>query len=244
MDSVSQPRILVVDDEEAILETMTFTFQDDYEVLTALDASRALELMDAHAPIAAVITDQRMPDCTGVELLKQIHERCPETVRIMLTGFSDSEDTIRAINDGHVYAYVSKPWEQDELRHIVKQAVELNLLTIENRRLLGDLKDANCILEAVMDQLDVGAIATDDVGIVRAANEPVRAYLDLKGELRGETLGEVLAGSDHEALSAALQRLSERRFRAGDAGRLLPAAAAAEHAARARSLPARRPLSG
>jgi PAS domain S-box-containing protein len=209
MNSSSQPRILVVDDEEAILETMTFTFQDDYEVLTALDAARALDLMDHHASIAAVITDQRMPDCTGVELLKQIHARSPETVRILLTGFSDSEDTIRAINDGHVYAYISKPWDQDELRRIVGQAVELYQLASENRRLLGDLQDANSLLEAMMDQLEVGAIATDEVGIIRAANRPVRAYLDLSSELNGKLLSEVLAGTTHGALVEALKRLTD-----------------------------------
>jgi CheY-like chemotaxis protein len=209
MNSSSQPRILVVDDEEAILETMTFTFQDDYEVLTALDAARALDLMDHHASIAAVITDQRMPDCTGVELLKQIHARSPETVRILLTGFSDSEDTIRAINDGHVYAYISKPWDQDELRRIVGQAVELYQLASENRRLLGDLQDANSLLEAMMDQLEVGAIATDEVGIIRAANRPVRAYLDLSSELNGNLLSEVLAGTTHGALVEALKRLTD-----------------------------------
>jgi CheY-like chemotaxis protein len=209
MNSSSQPRILVVDDEEAILETMTFTFQDDYEVLTALDAARALDLMDHHASIAAVITDQRMPDCTGVELLKQIHARSPETVRILLTGFSDSEDTIRAINDGHVYAYISKPWDQDELRRIVGQAVELYQLASENRRLLGDLQDANSLLEAMMDQLEVGAIATDEVGIIRAANRPVRAYLDLSSELNGKLLSEVLAGTAHGALVEALKRLTD-----------------------------------
>jgi CheY-like chemotaxis protein len=209
MNSSSQPRILVVDDEEAILETMTFTFQDDYEVLTALDAARALDLMDHHASIAAVITDQRMPDCTGVELLKQIHARSPETVRILLTGFSDSDDTIRAINDGHIYAYISKPWDQDELRRIVGQAVELYQLASENRRLLGDLQDANSLLEAMMDQLEVGAIATDEVGIIRAANRPVRAYLDLSSELNGKLLSEVLAGTAHGALVEALKRLTD-----------------------------------
>ena len=182
MSSEELPRILVVDDEEAILETMTFTFMDVYEVVTASDAHSALELIDRHAPVSVVITDQRMPEMTGVELLQQIYERHPDTVRIILTGFADSENTIRAINDGHVYAYINKPWEPDELKAIVRRAVDHYVLASENRRLVGDLQSANFLMEAMMDRLDVGAIAVDETGVVRAANRPVREYLGLSGE--------------------------------------------------------------
>ena len=101
----NKPGILIVDDEEAILETMTFTFEAEYEVFTSTDARRALDILDEKAPIAVVLTDQRMPGMTGVELLREIYERFPETVRIILTGFADSEATIKAINDGHIYGY-------------------------------------------------------------------------------------------------------------------------------------------
>ncbi|MFP6605752.1 MAG: response regulator [Myxococcota bacterium] len=103
------PRLLIVDDEEAILETMYFTFMDLYETFTSTDASKALEILDDNSPIACVITDQRMPGMTGVDFLAEASRRHPETVRIMLTGFADVEATIQAINDGHVYAYVTKP---------------------------------------------------------------------------------------------------------------------------------------
>ena len=128
------PRILVVDDEEAILETMAFTFVDSYEVLTSNDAAHALELLDEHAPVAVVITDQRMPGMTGSELLTQIYKRHPDTTRIILTGFADMESTVEAINTGHVYAYVNKPWEQDDLRQIVKRAYDHHCLISENKR--------------------------------------------------------------------------------------------------------------
>ena len=94
------PRILVVDDEEAILETMTFTFEDDYDVLTSSDARRALELLDENAPVAVVLTDQRMPNMSGVEFLTEVWRRHPATVRMILTGFADMEAIIQAINDG------------------------------------------------------------------------------------------------------------------------------------------------
>ena len=131
MSETERPRILIVDDEEAILETMTFTFMDLYEVLTTSDPSQALGIMEENAPIAVVITDQRMPGMTGVELLREIYERYPETIRIILTGFADSEATIQAINDGHIYGYVNKPWEPDELKALVRRAAELHALTLE-----------------------------------------------------------------------------------------------------------------
>src|SRR5215471_17332913 len=132
-------RILIVDDEEAILETMSFTFEDEYDVLTATSAREALAVLDAQAPIAAVITDQRMPEMTGVEFLARVCERHPSTTRIILTGYADGDAMVRAINEGHVYAYVTKPWEPEELKQLVHRAVELHRLRVQNDRLLEDL---------------------------------------------------------------------------------------------------------
>ena len=141
MTILDRPRILIVDDEEAILETMSYTFMDLYEVFTSTDARKALEILDEKAPIACVITDQRMPGMTGVEFLAEVSKRHPETVRIILTGFADADATIQAINDGHIYAYVNKPWETDELKQTVKRAVEHNGLTTENSRLVAELRN-------------------------------------------------------------------------------------------------------
>ena len=124
-----RPRLLIVDDEEAILETMTFTFEDDYEVFTSTSATEALALLDKHGPIAVVISDQRMPEMTGVEFLARVFKRSPSTQRIILTGFADMNAIIRAINDGHVYAYITKPWEPDQLKQVVRRAADHHALT-------------------------------------------------------------------------------------------------------------------
>ncbi len=201
------PRILIVDDEEAILETMTFTFMDLYEVFTSTDARKALETLDEKSPIACVITDQRMPGMTGVEFLAEASRRHPETVRIMLTGFADAEATIQAINDGQVYAYINKPWEPDELKQIVKRAVEHNHLAAENSRLVAELRNTNFFLETVMDRLDTGALAVDAEGIVRAANRPAREYLDLSNDPRGTSLPSILEKLGIENLGDTVMRL-------------------------------------
>jgi CheY-like chemotaxis protein len=205
----SPPRILVVDDEEAILETMSFTFQDEYEVYTARDARHALELLEKHQPIAAVLTDQRMPNMSGVEFVTEVCKRYPQTVRMVLTGFSDMDAIIQAINDGHVYAYVTKPWEPEQLKQLMKQAVEHYELTVENDRLLKDLHRAKVFLEAVMDELDTGALAVDAAGAIQAANRPVREVLALKGDPMGRPLKQVLEEVKLADVAAAAFRLAE-----------------------------------
>jgi len=199
------PRILVVDDEEAILETMTYTFQDEYEVHTSTDARKALAMLDASAPFAVVLTDQRMPDMSGVEFVAEVFRRHPATVRMILTGFSDIEAIIQAINDGHVYAYITKPWEPEQLKQLMKQAVEHNKLTVENERLLADLRKANVFLEAVMDELGIGAIALDAEGRVQAINRPVREYLGIGGEVRGKPFSELMSRPKIERIEEAVR---------------------------------------
>jgi CheY-like chemotaxis protein len=208
MTPPARSRLLIVDDEDAILETMTYTFEDDYEVVTASDPRRALELLDKHAPIAAVITDQRMPGMTGVEFLTRVYERHPTTTRIILTGFADMEAILRAINDGHVYAYISKPWEPDQLKQVVRRAVEHHALQVENARLLSDLRHSNALLEAVMDRLGMGALAVDDGGVVQAVNGPARQYLGIRTDPRGRSLAEILSRAGMVPLEAAVASLS------------------------------------
>ena len=140
---------------------------------------RGLALLEREGPVAVVISDQRMPEMTGVEFLARVFALHPTTVRIILTGFADMDAIIRSINDGHVYAYITKPWEPDQLKQVVRRAVEHHALAVENERLVGDLRGANVFLEAVMDELDTGALAVDADGIVRAANRLAREYLGL-----------------------------------------------------------------
>ena len=209
MSESERPRILIVDDEEAILETMTFTFMDLYEVLTTSDPTQALEIMEENQPIAVVITDQRMPGMTGVELLSETYQRFPETVRIILTGFADAEATVKAINDGHIYGYVNKPWEPDELKAIVKRATELHLLTRENRSLVDELRYSNLFLAAVMDRLRTGAIALDRDGIVRAVNQPAKAFIGLESDIQGHSIDDILGKEHLKELADRVRTLAE-----------------------------------
>ena len=200
MSDPGRHRILIVDDEEAILETMQYTFED---VLTSPDAEGALRLLEEQPSVAVVISDQRMPKMTGVEFLSRVFEARPHTVRIVLTGFADMDAIIKAINDGHVYAYITKPWEPEDLKQVVRRAVEHYELALENERLLNDLRSSNVLLEAVMDRLDQGALAVDADGVVQAANQPAREYLGLADEPRGRRAVDVLEGDVFEPLRTA-----------------------------------------
>jgi CheY-like chemotaxis protein len=203
----ARARILVVDDEEAILETMAFTFEDDYEVLTSASPREALALLEREGPVAVVISDQRMPEMTGVEFLARVFALHPTTVRIILTGFADMDAIIRAINDGHVYAYITKPWEPDQLKQVVRRAVDHHALAVENERLVGDLRASNVFLEAVMDELDTGALAIDAGGVVRAANRLAREYLGLPADARGRPLDQALSPEVLERVGGAAMTL-------------------------------------
>jgi CheY-like chemotaxis protein len=200
MSDPQRDRILIVDDEEAILETMQFTFEDEYEVLTSADAEAALRMLDANGGVSVVISDQRMPSMTGVEFLSKVFETHPDTVRIILTGFADMDAIIKAINDGHVYAYITKPWEPDDLKQVVRRAVDHHRLTVENQRLLLDLGRNKVLLEAVMDRLDQAALAVDADGVVQAANPLAREYLGLAQDPRGRKAEEVFSGEGLEKL--------------------------------------------
>jgi len=213
MSDPARDRILIVDDEEAILETMAFTFEDDYDVLTAPNADAGLALLAENAPVAVVISDQRMPGTTGVEFLSRVYEQHPATTRIILTGFADMDATIKAINDGHVYAYVTKPWEPDDLKQVVRRAVDFHRLRLENEKLVADLGRAKVFLESVMDHLDTGALALSPQGVVEAANRPVIDYLGIENDPRGRPLKEVLSDeSGNMIYEVAVQLAGQDRY--------------------------------
>lgn len=135
-------KLLIVDDEKEILRSLTLTFTENYEVFTASSGAEALEIIKQQ-DIALIITDQRMPQMTGVELLEKVIQINPRIIRIILTGYTDTAALIQAINQGHIYQYITKPWERQELRLIVQRALETYELEIENRRLLKELQAAN-----------------------------------------------------------------------------------------------------
>jgi len=139
--------ILVVDDENDNVEALERIFRLKYKVLKATSGLQALQILDQHPdPVALIITDQRMPEMTGVEFLSRTIEKFPDTVRILLTGYTDIDSVISAINSGQIYRYLTKPWDPVDLQATVDRAVERYALGVE-------LKEKNAALAKALSEL-------------------------------------------------------------------------------------------
>ncbi|MBD2182670.1 response regulator [Planktothrix sp. FACHB-1355] len=119
-----KPKMLVVDDEPDNLDLLYRTFRRDFNVLKAESGVHALEVLAVEGEVAVIISDQRMPEMKGTEFLSKTVPQFPDTVRIILTGFTDIEDLVDAINSGQVYKYITKPWDPIELKGVVQRATE------------------------------------------------------------------------------------------------------------------------
>ncbi len=146
MEKKNKPVVLFVDDEKHNLTVFSSTFFEHYKVLTASSAKEAVELLKT-TPAQVIITDQRMPEITGVEFLESIIPNYPDAIRMVLTGFSDIEAVIAAINQGRVYRYISKPWNEQELKMTIDGAIEFYELQKQNKFLMAELQEANRTLE-------------------------------------------------------------------------------------------------
>jgi DNA-binding NtrC family response regulator len=156
--------ILLVDDEPEILFSLRGLLRRDFEVHTAESGHEAIDILKQH-PIHIIMTDQRMPDMTGVQLLHQVAEDYPQAIRIVFTGYADIKAVIDAVNEGHIYRYITKPWDPDELLSVLRQAcAEFDRLVA--RQLL--LRDLRSFLAACLPQLQkasqVGASALAAAG--------------------------------------------------------------------------------
>ncbi len=150
-----KPRMLIVDDEPINLDLLYRTFYKDFKVLRAESGKAALDLLANEGEVAVIISDQRMPEMRGTEFLSKTVSDFPDTVRMILTGFTDGADLVDAINSGQVYRYITKPWDPDELMHSVHQAAEVyNLLKRQHESLHHAEKQSKliAIVSQVMSQ--------------------------------------------------------------------------------------------
>ena len=139
--------LLAVDDEPAITASIADQLHRRYHVLTAGSGEEALATLRTEK-VSVILTDQRMPEMTGVDLLARVAEEVPDVTRLLVTGYSDIEAVVRAVNEGKVYYYLSKPWRPEVLEGLVSQAFEHNRLMEERRALVEELRQANTGLEA------------------------------------------------------------------------------------------------
>src|SRR4030095_5064354 len=137
--------VLYVDDEENNLNSFRAALRRNYNIFTALSGEEGIEILNKN-DIHVVVTDQRMPNMTGVQFLQHIPGD-QDNIRIILTGFTDMESIIDAINTGKIYRYITKPWDKDELRITIDNAVETVMLRRNNKKLIHELQLYNEQLE-------------------------------------------------------------------------------------------------
>src|SRR4051812_25026612 len=144
--SVGRCTLLVVDDEPYILPTLKALLMNDFDVVTASSADHAQKIIETQR-IDLLLTDQRMPRRTGVELLEWAKEHNPRTIRLLMTGYSELEDAVEAINKGSVYYYLLKPWRTEDLLQVLRNAADKFRLERKREELLDELKKLNAELE-------------------------------------------------------------------------------------------------
>ncbi|KQP18262.1 hypothetical protein ASF43_10570 [Pseudorhodoferax sp. Leaf267] len=239
-----QPTLLLVDDEENIVAALRRLLRaEGWLVLGATSAEQALQLMARHE-VDVILSDQRMPGMTGVELLRRARVLCPDTVRLVLSGYTELQAITEAINEGAIYKFLAKPWDDAQLRSHLRDAFALKEMADSNRRLDLEVQHANrelaelnrrlqALLQAqraqnqrevdsreatqeLLDALPVPVFGVDDEGLLVFVNAPARTLCDADGDVLGRPASGELSDAMRRALEGGSVKLTlaGRRFRA------------------------------
>lgn len=206
--------ILCVDDEKNLLTSLKRLFRkEDYNVHTAESGPEGLELLKGH-PVQVVLTDQRMPGMTGVEFLQKVKDMYPDTIRVVLSGYADAYMIVDSINEGEVYRFLGKPWNDDELKAVIRQCFERydmlkqNIELTERTRVQNEqLQKLNENLEQMVEERTISLRLSQDVleslpipvlgvsqeGMIVLTNEAARCLSTPLGRIfQGSEIGDVV----------------------------------------------------
>ncbi len=177
--------LLIVDDEVDVLESLRHQFHRTYRVLTSPTGAGAIDLL-ARNEVEVLLSDQRMPGMPGDVLLRKAREIKPDTIRMLFTGYADIQAVINAVNEGHIFRYILKPWDSAELEGIIRQGIEQYELLAERRRLIGELQTANAqLVEANADLARAGQLKRAFIEVAsHEFNTPITLVLGLTELLR------------------------------------------------------------
>jgi PAS domain S-box-containing protein len=155
-DHMKQPheRVLCVDDQSEIIDLLERHLSDSYDCVFARSGAEALNVIDAEGPFAVIVADYSMPNMDGITLLAEIRTRAPDTVPIMLTAYGDIDVAVAALHQGNIFRFLRKPWESDEIKRAISDALDQYQLIMNERRLRNELASANAELNAKVKELD------------------------------------------------------------------------------------------
>jgi len=189
--SSKKGKILFVDDEENILRSLRRLFLDEeVEVFTASSGAQGLEILAREEGVGVIVSDQRMPEMTGVDFLEKSKAVSPSSMRILLTGYADVNAAIDAINRGGAFRYLNKPWNDEELVQTVKSALHTNHLLTENKRLAAIVKQQNAELQKWNTELE--GIVQEQTMELQKSYDSLRA---VNSKLRGNFKNTIVAFS-------------------------------------------------
>ncbi len=237
-----QRTLLLVDDEENIVAALRRLLRaEGWQLLSATSAEQALHQMARHE-VDVILSDQRMPGMTGVELLRRAKELYPETIRLVLSGYTELQSITDAINEGAIYKFLAKPWDDEQLRAHLREAFALKDMADQNRLLGREVQDANreladlnrrleALLSAqrekseheigsreaaqeLLDAVPVPVFGIDDEGLLAFVNAPAQALCGLDGDLLGRPATEHLPQALQQVLEGVpmLVMLAGRRW--------------------------------
>lgn len=215
------PTLLVIDDEVRSQEALRRTLEEDFTVLCASSAAEGLELMQREAlreGVRIVLCDQRMPGTTGVQFLREVRNRWPDVVRIILSGYTDAEDIIAGVNDAGIWQYLLKPWQPEQMLLTMQRAAEVWRLQQDNQRLSLELRTAEPVLKRrVESKYDRARHAFGLAGLTRAPGSPLNAVCQMVERIAPYDLSVMItgeSGTGKEMVARAIHYESRRASKA------------------------------
>jgi len=207
------PSVLVVDDEVRSLESLRRTLEEDFVVFTASSAEEGLAVLEREW-IRLVLCDQRMPGTSGVKFLSEVRDKWPDAIRIIISGYTDSEDIIAGINEAGIYQYLLKPWQPEQLLLTLRGAAEMFRLQADNQRLSVDLKVSEPVMRRrVADKREAVRRSFATESLLRMADSPMNEICDLLEKVARLDVPVLLtgeSGTGKELLARALHLSSPR----------------------------------
>jgi DNA-binding NtrC family response regulator len=182
-----RPTVLLVDDDPSLRDGLRRAlFREPWEILVAGSGPEALRLLDRR-PVDVVVSDQAMPEMSGLQFLSTVCQEHPDTIRIMLTGHGSLDLARRAINDGQVYRFFTKPCDPEDLKAAIRQGLEQRALLLESRRLLHTVRRQSCALSELEDEMKGLTTVTRDadgaIVLEEVPTDPVELLKEVQAEL-------------------------------------------------------------